>query len=74
VAELVRRSGGPVYILNDNEESGEGGKGAANIAYNLISQALDGARVFIGSPPRPRRYRRRWTLTTSSGPAVTSTR
>ena len=53
VAELVRRSGGPVYILNDNEESGEGGKGAANIAYNLISQALDGARVFIGSPPRP---------------------
>jgi len=55
VAELVRRSGGPVYILNDNEESGEGGKGAANIAYNLISQALDGARVFIGSPPRPRR-------------------
>ena len=53
VAELVRRSGGPVYILNDNEESGEGGKGAANIAYLLISQALDGARVFIGSPPRP---------------------
>lgn len=53
VAELVRRSGGPVYILNDNEESGEGGKGAANIAYNLITQALDGARVFIGSPPRP---------------------
>jgi len=53
VAELVRRSGGPVYILNDNEESGEGGKGAANIAYSLISQALDGARVFIGSPPRP---------------------
>lgn len=53
VAELVRRSGGPVYILNDNEESGEGGKGAANIAYILISQALDGARVFIGSPPRP---------------------
>jgi len=73
VAELVRRSGGPVYILNDNEESGEGGKGAANIAYNLISQALDGARVFIGSHPGPR-VSRRWTLTTSSGPAVTSTR
>ncbi len=53
VAELVRRSGGPVYILNDNEESGEGGKGAANIAYNLITQALDAARIFIGSPPRP---------------------
>jgi len=53
VVELVRRSGGPVYILNDNEESGEGGEGAANIAYNLIYQSLDGARIYIGSPPRP---------------------
>jgi len=53
VAKLVRRSGGPVYILNDNEESGAGGDGAVNIAYNLITQTLDGARVYIGSPPRP---------------------
>jgi len=53
VAALIRRSGGPVYILNDNEESGAGGEGAAAIAHSLMSQALDGARVYIGSPPRP---------------------
>jgi hypothetical protein len=53
VAECVRRSGGPVYILNDNEESGAGDAGAARIGYALTTQRLAGARVYIGRPPRP---------------------
>ncbi|MBP7299600.1 MAG: DNA primase [Methanoculleus sp.] len=53
VAECVRRSGGPIYILNDNEESGAGDAGAARIGYACSTQRLDGARVYIGRPPRP---------------------
>ncbi len=53
VAECVRQSGGPIYILNDNEESGAGDDGAARIGYALTTQQTDGARVYIGRPPRP---------------------
>lgn len=53
VAECVRQSGGPIYIINDNEVSGAGDAGAARIGYALTTQQTDGARIYIGSPPRP---------------------
>ncbi len=52
-AAWCRKAGGPVYIINDSEVSDAGGAGAASIAYNLLTQALDGARVYIGTLPRP---------------------
>ena len=52
-AAWCRAAGAPVYILNDSEESGAGGDGAVNIACTLMSQSLDGARVYIGTLPRP---------------------
>ena len=52
-AAWCRISSAPVYIINDNEVSEAGGEGAANIAHNLLAQGLGGARVFIGTLPRP---------------------
>ena len=52
-AAWCKYAGGPVYIINDSEESEAGGEGAANIAYHLSTQAIGSARIFIGTLPRP---------------------
>ena len=52
-AAWCKYAGGPVYIINDSEESGAGGEGAGNIGYLLSTQRLGSARIYIGTLPRP---------------------
>lgn len=52
-AAWCQKAAAPVYIINDNEESGAGLQGAAKIAYHLSTQVIGSARIFIGTLPRP---------------------
>jgi hypothetical protein len=42
---------GPVYLINDNEESGAGLKGATKTALALLGHGIE--KVYIGTLPRP---------------------
>jgi len=50
-AAWCQKAAAPVYIINDNEESGAGLQGAAKIAQGLMTQGI--GRVYIGTLPRP---------------------
>jgi len=52
-AAWCKVAGGPVYIINDSEESAAGLEGAVKIAHDLLPQELGSARIFIGTLPRP---------------------